>query len=113
MHKVKNLDILKQNMLDKLTDPLEQEKQCQIPVFNPHKMTRGIKKKHLETVTEIKCYQIVFNNRVVNTCNFRSYLYGYLEVDWNEQDKLNLQMLCYCCNALQLLLCDNKNHVKC
>ena len=80
-----NFDILKQNVIDEVTRPLENSKR-QIPVFNPHKITRDANKKQLNTETEIKRYQVVFDKRVVDPSTFYSYPYGYFECNyWDQQ----------------------------
>ncbi len=71
-----NFDILKQNVIDEVTIPLEEERR-QIPVFNPHKITRDVRTKQLTTETEIKRYQVVCDKRVIDPKTFLTYPYGY------------------------------------
>ena len=77
-----NFDILKKNIIDEVTQP--QAAANTIPVFNPHKIVRNPNTKQLSTETQIKCYQLVFDKRVVESSNFQSYPYGYK--DSNSQE---------------------------
>ena len=100
-----NFELLKENVIREVSDPLKEPRE--IPVFNPHKITRDVNTKQLETVTEIKRYKLVFDKRVVDPNNYFSYPYGYLRYDeeeeemlrelnvaWDEQDDMNVELLC-------------------
>jgi len=100
-----NFEFLKENAIREVSDPLSDPRE--IPVFNPHKITRDVNTKQLETLTEIKRYKLVFDKRVVDTKNYFSYPYGYLRYDeeaeemlqglnvaWDEQDDMNVELLC-------------------
>ena len=100
-----NFELLKENVICEVSDPLKEPRE--IPVFNPHKITRDVNTKQLETVTEIKRYKLVFDKRVVDPNNYFSYPYGYLRYDeeeeemlrelnvaWDEQDNMNVELLC-------------------
>ena len=100
-----NFEFLKENVIREVSEPLSDPRE--IPVFNPHKITRDVSTKQLETLTEIKRYRLVFDKRVVDTKNYFSYPYGYLRYDeeeeemleelnvaWDEQDDMNVELLC-------------------
>ncbi|KAL9960272.1 hypothetical protein ACROYT_G033710 [Oculina patagonica] len=70
-----NFETLKDNVLSEVREPLDVPRD--IPVFNPHKITRDKKNKTLNTVTEIKRYKVVFDKRVVDPETMASYPYGY------------------------------------
>ena len=63
-----NFDLLKANVIDDVTTPLDEPRV--IPVYNPHTKT-------LTTVKETKRYKVVFDKRVVDPDTFLSYPYGY------------------------------------
>ena len=100
-----SVELLKQNVINKVTFPLEKPRE--IPVFKPHKITRDVNARRLETFTEIKRYKLVFDKRVVERRNFFSYPYGYLRPSeeaeemerelneqWGRQDDVNVKLLC-------------------
>ena len=70
-----NFDLLKQNVIDEVTEPEEDPRE--IRVHNPHKIKRDANTKTLQTVEETKRYKVVFDKRVVDPETFRSYPYGY------------------------------------
>ena len=70
-----NFDLLKANVIDDVTTPLDAPRV--IPVYNPHKIKRHADTKTLTTVEETKRYQVVFDKRVVDPDTFLSYPYGY------------------------------------
>ena len=70
-----NFDILRDNVLAELQQP--RVKLRNIPVTNPHKITRDPKTKTITTRTEIKRYSLVFDKRVVDPDTFVSYPYGF------------------------------------
>ena len=70
-----NFDLLKQNVIDEVTDPEDEPRE--IRVHNPHKIKRDVNTKTLQTVEETKRYKVVFDKRVVDPDTFRSYPYGY------------------------------------
>ena len=70
-----NFDLLKANVIDDITTPLDDPRV--IPVYNPHKIKRNADTKTLTTVEETKRYQVVFDKRVVDPHTFLSYPYGY------------------------------------
>ncbi len=88
-----NFDNLKDNVLSEVREPLETTRH--IPVFNPHKITRDNKQKTLNTVTEIKRYQVVFDKRVVDPQSFFTYPYGFLKSrpDVEAEEEMDLREL--------------------
>ena len=70
-----NFDLLKANVIDEVTDPVDEPHA--IHVHNPHKIKRDAQTKQLETVEETKRYKVIFNKRVVDPDTFQSYPYGY------------------------------------
>ena len=71
-----NYDVMKQNLLDELEQPLEDGGRRNIPVVNPN-FYRNPATKHLKVITRTKLYGLVFDKRVVDTNTFKSFPYGY------------------------------------
>ena len=63
-----------------------------IPVWNPHKIVRDNRDKRLLTETEIKRYQFVFDNRVVDPRTFMSFHSGFEQFEMTK-DEDNLDIL--------------------
>ena len=74
-HAQLNYELLRQNVLEELTDP--QENRRSIPVTNPHFFTRDVTTKRLRVIPRTKDYGLVFDKRVVDVNTFKSYPYGY------------------------------------
>ena len=70
-----NYDVMRQNLLDELTQPLEERRN--IHVVNPNFFWRNPATKHLKVITRTKRYGLVFDKRVVDTNTFMSFPYGY------------------------------------
>jgi len=70
-----NYDVMRQNLLDELTQPLEERRN--IHVVNPNFFWRNPATKHLRVITRTKRYGLVFDKRVVDTNTFMSFPYGY------------------------------------
>ena len=70
-----NFDLLKGNVMDEVTLPLDEPRV--IPEHNPHNIKWNADTKTLETVEETKRYREVFDERVVDPNTFLSYPYGY------------------------------------
>ena len=70
-----NFDLLKANVIDDVTTPLDDPRV--IPVYNRHKIKRNADTKTLATVEETKRYKVVFDKSVVDPNTFLSYPYGY------------------------------------
>ena len=86
-----NFERLKQNVIDEVTDPVDEPRA--IPVHNPHKIRRDVNTKQLETVEETKRYKVVFDKRVVDPNTFLSYPYGYTRATLDDTDMDNVQRL--------------------
>ena len=71
-----NYEVIKQNVLEEITDPLEEERRT-VPVINPYFFVRETKTKKTKTVKHIKQYSLVFDKRVIDKDTFMSYPYGY------------------------------------
>ena len=56
-----NFDLLKANVIDEVTIPLDEPRV--IPVHNPHKITRDVSTKTLETVEETKRCRKIYKSR--------------------------------------------------
>ena len=74
-HQQLNYELLRQNVLDELTDPRDERRV--IPVMNPHFFTRDPTTKRMRVLPRTKEYGLVFDKRVVDTTTFKSYPYGY------------------------------------
>ena len=70
-----NFDLLKQNVIDEVTEPYDDPRE--IRVHNPHKIKRDANTKTLQTIEETKRYKVVFHKRVVDPDTFQSYPYGH------------------------------------
>ena len=84
--------VMKQNLLAKLTDPLERVKIRNVKVNNPHFFTRRSLTKMLKVVPRAKKYGSVFDKRAVDTITFYSYPYGYSR--WTDEDEEMAELLC-------------------
>ena len=67
---------MKQNVLDEITDPLDEEWGT-VPVTNPYFFAQETKTKKIKTVERIKQYSLVFDKCVIDKDTFMSYPYGY------------------------------------
>ena len=72
-----NYEILRRNVLDELTDPLDGEDRRDVNVVNPYFFTRDARTKQLRVHPRTKQYGLVFDKRVVDVTNFMSFPYGY------------------------------------
>ena len=72
-----NYDVLKRNVLDELTDPLDARRT--VDVTNPHFFTRNPATKELKVSPRTKQYGLVFDKRVVDPDTFKSFPYGYAQ----------------------------------
>jgi hypothetical protein len=70
-----NYEVVKQNLLDELTQPLDERRN--VPVVNPNFFHRNPATKHLKVITRTKMYGLVFDKRVVDKNTFKSFPYGY------------------------------------
>ena len=69
-------EVMKQNVLEEITDPLDEERRT-VPVTNPYFFVWETKTKKIKTVERIKQYGLVFDKRVIDEDTFMPYPYGY------------------------------------
>ena len=86
-----NYTILKQNLLDELTDP--QPKRRDVKVVNPHFFTRDPASKRIKIIPRNKLYGLVFDKRVVDFESFVSYPYGFKK-SLDDEDIEMAELLC-------------------
>ena len=86
-----NYHIMRQNLLEELTDPLD--KRRNIDVVNPNFFTRHLATKTLKVSPRTKRYGLVFDKRVVDPDTFKSYPYGYTPSGFNDVDMENTETL--------------------
>ena len=72
-----NYDILRDNVIEELTNPEEDGTRRVVPVVNPHFFTRDAATKRLRVVPRRKEYGLVFDKRVVDATTFKSFPYGF------------------------------------
>ena len=70
-----NYHVLKQNLLQEITDP--QQERRNISVVDPNFFTREPSTKKLKVSSRTKLYGLVFDKRVVNKETYQSFPYGY------------------------------------
>ena len=70
-----NYDVMRQNLLDEITHPLDERRN--VEVVNPNFFWRKPATKHLKVITRTKRYGLVFDKRAVDTNTFKSFPYGY------------------------------------
>ena len=86
-----NVDLLKENVINEVTEPREEPRE--ISVHNPHKIKRNVQTETLETIEETKRYKVVFDKRVVDPDTFLSYPYGYTRAGNDDIDMENVNHL--------------------
>ena len=86
-----NYHIMRQNLLEELTDPLDERRN--IDVVNPNFFTRHPATKQLKVGPRTKRYGLVFDKRVVDPDTFKSYPYGYTPSVFNDVDMENAETL--------------------
>lgn len=72
-----NYDVMKQNLIDEITNPCEDGQQRNVEVVNPNFFYRDPANKDLKVISQTKRYGLVFDKRVVDPNTFKSYPYGY------------------------------------
>ena len=72
-----NYDVMRQNLINEITQPLNER--CNIDVVNPNFFWKNPATKHLRVITRTKRYGLVFDKRVVDPNTFQSYPYGYTQ----------------------------------
>jgi len=70
-----NYDVMRQNFLDEIQHPQKEPRQTQ--VVKTYQIFRDAKKYQLETRPDYKCYQLVYDKRVIDPLTFQTYPYGY------------------------------------
>ena len=84
-----NYEVLRQNVLDEIQEPLQTGAR-QTDVVKPYHIVRHSKDYALETVPQTKKYQLVFNKRVIDPSNFMTYPYGYERCTENDIEMAEL-----------------------
>ena len=72
-----NYDVMRQNLIDEITPPLDERRN--IDVVNPNFFWRHPATKHLRVIPRTKRYGLVFDKRVVDPNTFQSFPYGYTQ----------------------------------
>ena len=70
-----NYNIMRQNVLDEIQKPQQKPRQTQ--VVKSHQIVRDPKTYELYTFPDYKCYQLVYDKRVVDPNTFQTFPYGY------------------------------------
>ena len=73
-----NFGVVRQNVIDEIKDPLTSGKVRQTNVIKPYHIIRNSKEYKLETISQTKKYQLVYNKRVIDPATFLTYPYGYV-----------------------------------
>ena len=79
-----NFEVLKNNVLEDLTSPLESGEARITAMPIPYKIVRNAQEYQLPTTAQQKKYKLVYNKRVVNPHTFQTFPYGYER--WTEED---------------------------
>ena len=87
-----NYHIMRQNVLEEITDPLEEQRR-NVEVINPHFFTHDPVSKRLKVTPRTKKYGPVFDKRIVDPSTFRSYPYGFSPPGFVEQDEQMAELL--------------------
>ena len=80
-----NYDVLRQNVVDDIQQPLESGTR-QTDVKKTYHIVRNAKQYALDTVTQVKKYQLVYNKRVIDPASFFTYPYGYYRFDPEDEE---------------------------
>lgn len=86
-----NYQVMKQNVIDEITHPLEDKRIT--AVHNPFFFTRNPTTKRIKIIPRTKQYSLVFDKRVIDTTTFETYPYGYHKSLLDEQDSDNVKAL--------------------
>ncbi|CAH3133067.1 unnamed protein product [Pocillopora meandrina] len=87
-----NYDIIRQNILDEVLHPLDEQRKTL--VVNPTHFVRNPTLKKIKTETQTKSYQLVFDKRVLDhSYGFKSYPYGYSRLDAQDLENMDLLLL--------------------
>ena len=87
-----NYDVMRENVLAELTNPLLDVKTGHIiprkhQVKRTHRIVRDPKDLSIQTVAEIKNYSIVYEKRVIDLNTYLTYPYGYGELDTTHMEE--------------------------
>ena len=86
-----NFEVLKNNVLEDLTSPLESGEARITAMPIPYKIVRNAQEYQLSTTAQQKKHKLVNNKRVVNPHTFQTFPYGYER--WTEEDALVTELL--------------------
>ena len=86
-----NYQVLRQNVLDDIQNPLE-EGARHTNVTKTHHIVRDAKQRAIETTRQVKKYQLVYNIRMVDPTTFQTYPYGYFR--YTPEDEKMAELLC-------------------
>ena len=79
-----NFEVLKNNVLEDLTSPLESGEARITAVPIPFKIVRNTQEYQLSTTAQRKKYKLVYNKHMVNPHTFQTFPYGY--EPWTKED---------------------------
>ena len=88
-----NYQVMRENVLSEILNPLEHGARCNIEVENPFFFTRHPATKLLKVGPHAKQYGLVFDKRVVDVNTFMSYPYGYTAPSHCTLDMINVETL--------------------
>ena len=77
-----NYQVMKQNVIDEITHPLESRRQTD--VVNPFFFTRNPTTKKIKVTLRTKQYGLVFDKCVVDPDTFQTFPYGFKRLDSND-----------------------------
>ena len=86
-----NYHVMRQNVLEEISDPLEERRN--VEVTNPHFFTRDPVSKRLKVIPRTKRYGLVFDKRVVDPKTFRSFPYGFASPCFDQHDEDMAELL--------------------
>ena len=72
-----NFQVMRENVLNEILDPLENGERCNIDVESPFFFNREPSSKRLKVGPRAKQYGLVYDKRVVDPSTFQTYPYGY------------------------------------
>ena len=87
-----NYQLLRQNVLDDIQNPLEEGAAPDQRHLKTHHIARDAKQYAIETIGQVKKYQLVYNKRVVDPTTFQTFPFGY--VRYTPEDEEMAELLC-------------------
>ena len=87
-----NYHTMRQNVLEEITNPIEEQRR-NVEVVNPHFFTQDPVSKRLKVTPRTKKYGLVFDKRIVDPSTFQSYPYGFGQTGFEEQDEHMAELL--------------------